>query len=104
MASGAAGLRVPPSGVRGALREVRAGRRMMPDYACAVSATIPPACGAGPRKRYAREADAPTAWEKSYFWPRLVAPALKSLDLEGPNSNFLPPQNDQTTISLTGVL
>ena len=34
---------------------------------------IPP----GPRKRYAKEAEAPTAWEKSYFWPRLVAPALK---------------------------
>lgn len=33
---------------------------------------------AGPRDRYSSEAEALTASEKSYFWPRIVMPALKA--------------------------
>jgi ribosomal protein RSM22 (predicted rRNA methylase) len=32
----------------------------------------------GPRDEYGSEAEAPTSWEKSFFWPRIVMPAIKS--------------------------
>ena len=34
--------------------------------------------GQGPRDRYQSEASAPTSWEKSAFWPRIVMPAIKA--------------------------
>ena len=34
--------------------------------------------GQGPRDKYASEAQAPTSWEKSAFWPRIVMPAIKA--------------------------
>jgi len=34
--------------------------------------------GPGPRDEYPSERAAPTSWEKSYFWPRIVMPAIKS--------------------------
>jgi ribosomal protein RSM22 (predicted rRNA methylase) len=32
----------------------------------------------GPRSKYPTEAQAPTSWEKSFFWPRVVMPAIKA--------------------------
>ncbi|KAF4667346.1 Methyltransferase-like protein 17, mitochondrial [Perkinsus olseni] len=34
--------------------------------------------GVGPRQKYDKEEDAPTAAEKSYFWPRLLMPPIKA--------------------------
>lgn len=34
--------------------------------------------GLGPRDRFASEAAAPTSWDKSAFWPRIVMPAIKA--------------------------
>jgi ribosomal protein RSM22 (predicted rRNA methylase) len=34
--------------------------------------------GAGPREEFPSEHAAPTSWEKSYFWPRIVMPAIKA--------------------------
>jgi len=34
--------------------------------------------GPGPRSLYKRESEAPTLVEKSYFWPRVVMPAIKA--------------------------
>ena len=34
--------------------------------------------GDGPRKKFQTESLAPSSWEKSYFWPRLVMPAIKA--------------------------
>jgi ribosomal protein RSM22 (predicted rRNA methylase) len=34
--------------------------------------------GPGPREEYGTERSAPTSWEKSYFWPRIVMPAIKA--------------------------
>lgn len=46
-----------------------------------------------PRKKYAAESHAPTSWEKSYFWPRVVMPAIKAgghtlIDVCAPPSSF----------------
>ena len=46
-----------------------------------------------PRKKYMHESLAPTSWEKSYFWPRLVMPAIKAgghtlMDVCSPNGQF----------------
>jgi ribosomal protein RSM22 (predicted rRNA methylase) len=48
---------------------------------------------AGPRDVYESELSAPTSWEKSAFWPRIVMPAIKSgghtlLDVCSPPNNF----------------
>lgn len=32
----------------------------------------------GPRSKYPTEAQVPTSWEKSFFWPRVVMPAIKA--------------------------
>ena len=34
--------------------------------------------GPGPRDQYPSERSAPSSWEKSYFWPRIVMPAIKA--------------------------
>ena len=49
--------------------------------------------GPGPRDEYSCEADAPSSWEKSFFWPRIVMPAIKAgghtlIDVCARPSNF----------------
>jgi ribosomal protein RSM22 (predicted rRNA methylase) len=47
----------------------------------------------GPREIYGSELEAPTSWEKSFFWPRIVMPAIKAgghtlLDVCSTPNNF----------------
>lgn len=49
--------------------------------------------GPGPRDEYVSEAAAPTSWEKSFFWPRVVMPAIKAgghtlIDVCARSNNF----------------